>query len=130
MDKNKEDTTNINKSYDLTFIKNLKNNELIRYKARPSREKKVDDAVAEKEKIKNDGLRQDIKLKKITWIILFGFLAIETILIFLFSFFQAIHKPWNFTLEEWSFKLLITATIFQVTTMLIIAVNHLFPKNK
>lgn len=89
--------------------------------------KKIDDVLEEKERIKNEGLRQDIGMKKYTLWLLFGFLSIETFFIFMFSFFQAIHWPWGFKLEEWSFNLLVGATITQITAMLIIAVKHLFP---
>jgi hypothetical protein len=33
-------------------------------------------------------------------------------------------------MQEWSFKLLITATIAQITGMLFVAVRYLFPKSK
>jgi hypothetical protein len=79
-----------------------------------------------KEEIENDALEQDIKLKKITLFALFIFLGIETLLIFLFSFLQATHLV-DFRLEEWSFKLLVAATISQITYMVQVAVKHLFP---
>ena len=83
-----------------------------------------------KKTLENDALEQDIALKKLTLKILFGFLAIETITIFVFSYFQAV-KFKGFTLEEWSFKLLVAATISQITFMVQVAVKHLFPnKNK
>ncbi len=78
------------------------------------------------EQAKADGLEQDVKLKRITLFILFGFLALETLAIFVFAFFQAT-SLFNFKLEEWSFKLLVTATILQITYMLQVAVKHLFP---
>ena len=104
-------------------------------------EERLQRAEEEKEKIKNEGLKQDIKLKKTTLITLFVFLSIETLLIFFFSYLQAIHVDctklshphWGlecFHLEEWSFKLLITATISQITIMLLVAVKHLFPQQK
>lgn len=80
----------------------------------------------EKKKIENIGLRQDIELKKTTLFCLFGFLFIETFIIFIFSFWQATGGL-GFMLEEWSFKLLITSTIIQITYMLQVAVRHLFP---
>lgn len=80
----------------------------------------------ERESIKNKGLAQDITLKRITLVALFIFLAVETLLIFGFTFLQATFI-WSFYLEEWSFKLLIVSTITQITFMLNIAVKHLFP---
>lgn len=105
---------------------NSKRNINKRFSLRPER---VEDVATEFQRIKNDGLKQDMKMKKITLWILFGFLAVETVAIFFFAFFQGIERPWGFRLEEWSFRLLVTATISQVTTMLIIAVRHLFPNN-
>lgn len=89
----------------------------------------VRDAVKAREAIENDDLEQNIRLKKHTLYALFGFLAIETLIIFLFSFFQATFT-FNFKLEEWSFKLLVTATILQITFMIQVAVKHLFPNKK
>jgi hypothetical protein len=79
-----------------------------------------------KKRLENDALEQDIALKKLTLKILFGFLALETIAIFAFSYFQAT-KFKNFALEEWSFKLLVSATLIQITYMVQVAVKHLFP---
>jgi hypothetical protein len=95
----------------------------VKVENRPS----VTDVIEERKKIENRALAQDIDLKKQTLFILFGFLAIETILIFIFTFFQGVHL-WGFSLEEWSFKLLIAATITQVTLMVHVAVKHLFPQ--
>ena len=66
-------------------------------------------------------------LKKQTLQLLFIFLGTETIAIFLYAFFQGV-RAWNFALEEWSFNLLVSATITQITVMLVIAVKHLFPQ--
>jgi len=70
---------------------------------------------------------QDIKLKKQTLWTLFTFLGIETVAVFSFAFLQAT-DIWKFEMEEWSFKLLLSATITQITIMLLVAVKHLFPK--
>jgi hypothetical protein len=78
------------------------------------------------EDLKNTALAQDIKLKKNTLQVLFIFLALETITIFVYAFLQATNT-FNFRLEEWSFKLLVAATITQITYMLQVAVKHLFP---
>jgi len=91
---------------------------------------KIEDIIAEKERIKNEGLKQDIDLKKKTLRFLCNLLFVETIIVFLFSFFQAVKWPMRFGLEEWSFKLLIVATISQITIMLLVAVKHLFPNQK
>ncbi|HSD55915.1 MAG TPA: hypothetical protein VLA92_02055 [Candidatus Saccharimonadales bacterium] len=102
-------------------------------KARPALEgdsqKKIDinQEIARDQKIKNDNAEQDIGLKRITLNRLFWFLAIETFLIFAFAFFQSIGWPHGFHLEEWSFRLVVGATIAQITGMLFVAVRYLFP---
>lgn len=93
------------------------------------KEVNLTDVAEERGKLENQAFQQDIILKKETLIILFIFLAFETIIIFLFSFFQGISFL-QFHLEEWSFKLLITATLLQITYMVKIAVQHLFPNKK
>lgn len=90
----------------------------------------IDDEIARARKLKNDDAEQDIRLKRITLAILLGFLAAETVLIFVIALFQAIRWPFHFHLEEWSFKLVVAATIGQITAMLYVAVRYLFPKNK
>lgn len=89
--------------------------------------KEIEDELAKRENLKNQDFEQDIKLKKITLMVLLGFLAVETLLVFYFSFLQAT-KIWNFQLEKWSFDLLIGATITQIYYMLKVAVEYLFPK--
>jgi hypothetical protein len=83
--------------------------------------------LAREKKLKNDDTEQDIRLKKITLNRLFLFLAGETVIIFIFTFLQAT-GTFNFSLDEWSFKLLTSVTITQITVMLFVAVNYLFPK--
>ncbi len=89
----------------------------------------IEEEIARSHKIKNDDAEQDIELKRKTLNRLFLFLSLETLAIFIFSFMQGI-KLKNFHLEEWSFKLLVTATISQIAVMLYVAVNYLFPKNR
>lgn len=87
----------------------------------------IEDQEEREKKIKNDALEQDLGLKKNTLKILFWFLAIETAAVFLIAFLQGF-KPCGFYLEEWSFRVLLVSTILQITAMLTIAVQHLFPK--
>jgi hypothetical protein len=89
----------------------------------------IEQEIAREQKIKNDNAEQDIALKHLTLRLLFGFLAIETALVFLFTFLQAVQAH-GFHLEEWSFKILVTATIAQITAMLFAAVRYLFPKSR
>lgn len=89
----------------------------------------IEDEIARERKLKNDDVEQDIKLKRKTLNVLFTFLGTETGLIFWFAFLQATHDL-HFQLNEWSFKLVVAATLTQITAMLFAAVNYLFPKNK
>jgi hypothetical protein len=88
----------------------------------------IEQEIAREQKLKNDNAEQDIALKRQTLNRLF--LGIETTGVFLLAFCQATHWPAQFHLEEWSFKLLMTATILQITGMLFVAVRYLFPKGK
>ncbi|MBI2035741.1 MAG: hypothetical protein HYT12_03615 [Candidatus Liptonbacteria bacterium] len=88
---------------------------------------RIKEELAKREKLKNVDLEQDIKLKKLTLKVLLWFLGIESFIIFAFAFLQA--TGWlGFVLEEWSFRLLVTATITQIYLMLRVAVEYLFPK--
>jgi len=89
----------------------------------------VTDELMRKERLRNDDAEQNIRLKRIVLNRLFWFLGIETFFIFLFALMQATH--WlGFGLEQWSFDILITATIAQITGMLFVAVRYLFPTSK
>jgi hypothetical protein len=87
----------------------------------------IEQEVARKQQLENENTAQDIRLKRITIDRLFLFLVAETALIFLFAFFQAVNWPAQFQLEEWSFRLVVGATIAQITGMLFVAVRYLFP---
>lgn len=89
----------------------------------------INQEIARAERIKNDNAEQDIQLKRNTWYRLFRFLITETTVVFVLAFFQAIHWPWQFHLEEWSFKLVVAVTIGQITAMLYVAVRYLFPNS-
>lgn len=89
----------------------------------------IDQEIAREQQIKNENAAQDIRLKRITLNRLFIFLAAETVLIFAFALVQG--TQWfGFHLEDWSFKLLVSATIAQITGMLFVAVRYLFPTAK
>jgi hypothetical protein len=90
---------------------------------------RISDEIAREKKLKNDDTEQDIKLKRITLNRLFSLLVGETVIVFVLAFLQATHL-FGFALEEWSFKLLTSVTIVQITVMLSVAVNYLFPKKQ
>ncbi|HEY8999298.1 MAG TPA: hypothetical protein VIM53_03190 [Candidatus Saccharimonadales bacterium] len=82
-----------------------------------------------RQQIENDIAEADQRLKVKTLFILFGFLSVETIVVFMLAFFQGL-QTYGFHMEEWSFRIVIGATIGQITAMLTIAVQHLFPKKE
>lgn len=98
-------------------------------KTKEQRKPKRLDQKIRKQQIENDIAEADQKLKIRTLFILFGFLSIETIVVFMLAFFQGLHS-YGFHLEEWSFRIVIGATIGQITAMLTIAVQNLFPKKE
>jgi hypothetical protein len=87
--------------------------------------KRIDEKIR-KLQIANDIAENDQKLKRRTLNLLFIFLALETVAVFVLAFFQGF-KTGGFALESWSFRLVVTVTIGQITAMLLIAVQHLFP---
>ena len=73
--------------------------------------------------------KSDRKLKKETLEKLFYFLGAETAAIFLIFFFQGFGACSGFfKLTDLTLQILSTATIVQIATMLLVAVNSLFPK--
>lgn len=105
------------------------------FKARPSFFESLDsgsitdkiDEEQRQKRIANDASEQDNKLKKLTLFILFGFLGVETTAVFVIAFFQGF-KARGFSIDDWSFRTLVVSTILQITAMLQIAVQNLFPK--
>ncbi len=93
---------------------------------------KLHEAKVHRQEIDNKNAEKDQTLKENTLKKLFKFLGAETIIIFLFAFLQGFGTlwRWKFKLDDWSFRLVVSATIGQITAMLIIAVQHLFPKKK
>ncbi len=89
---------------------------------------KVTDQLNRKEELENDNFSQDIKLKRLTLIVLFVFLGVETVVVFVFTFLQATYML-NFKLEEWTFRLILSVTISQIYLMIRMAVEYLFPNN-
>ena len=93
---------------------------------------KLQDEKRRKQEIENNNAEKDQNLKEGTLRKLFGFLLVETAVVFLLAFLQGFGAlwRWKFHLDDWSFRLVVGATIGQITAMLIIAVQHLFPKKK
>lgn len=91
---------------------------------------KIDDEEQRKKRIENDGSEQDIELKRTTLNALLMFLRWETIAVFTIAFFQGFGNHGWFKVDEWGFRTLVVSTILQITAMLHIAVQNLFPRKK
>jgi hypothetical protein len=87
----------------------------------------ISQELAREQQLKNENAAQDIKLKRSTLDRLFWFLTIETGVVFVFALCQATGQPAGFHLEDWSFRVIVGATIAQITGMLFVAVRYLFP---
>lgn len=83
---------------------------------------------ARTQKIKNDNMVSDQKMKKWSLVALFVFLGLESIAIFVVIFLQG-GDP-SFYLEEWSFRILVAGTIYEIVQILKIAIKHLFPSKE
>jgi len=90
----------------------------------------INNEIAREQKLKNDNAEQDIALKRLVLDRLFIFLGVETTAIFVLAFCQATRWPLHFRLEDWSFKILVSATIAQITGMVFVVVRYLFPKSR
>lgn len=101
----------------------------------PTQEQKpsVDNRILEEEvrlaRIENDIREKDQALKEQTLKWLFVLLGIETGIVFVIAVIQGFHAA-GFALDEWSLRLLLTATLVQTVSMLTIAIRHLFPQQK
>lgn len=89
---------------------------------------KLDEKIqrARSKKLENDGVEKDQRLKEKTLYKLFRLLWCETVVIFVLTFFQGF-KYRGFHLDQWTLRLVVSATLTQITAMLLIAVQHLFP---
>lgn len=96
------------------------------FKKQKSIQEKIEQIKLQKAEEEISNLRNDRKLKNITLIALFILLIIETILIFTIAFFQGF-KFCGFLIDEVTLRIIIAATITQITIMIHTAVKHLFP---
>lgn len=80
-------------------------------------------------KLQIDEIRKEIEQKERTLNKLFKFLAIESIALFVIALLQGFECI-NFHLDAWTLRILVTATIIQITLMLKIALRYLFRLNK
>jgi|GEM_PF-3463614 len=78
-------------------------------------------------RIRAEDMELDMHLKKVTLFALLGFLILETLALFVLTFFQGFGI---ITIEEWTMRILTVSTIMQITFMLNIAVKYLFSISK
>lgn len=78
-----------------------------------------------REKIRNDNLESDQGMKRQSLYMLFMLLTIETVAVLVIILLQGFENI--FSLEEWSFRIFVSATLLQITAMLHTAIKHLFP---
>lgn len=74
----------------------------------------------------NENLKSDQDLKKKTLVLLFILLFFETLIIFIIAFLQGL-RAWHFDLDKLTLRIVVVATLTQISAMLTIAVRHLFP---
>lgn len=79
-------------------------------------------------KTENDNLRSDQTLKRWTLVTLFIFLFAETTVLFVITFLQG-YADSNFDLDNITLRIVVVATLAQISGMLTFAVRHLFPAN-
>ncbi|MNY37597.1 hypothetical protein D3C86_1721710 [compost metagenome] len=83
----------------------------------------------EKKQAENGLINKNQTLKKLTLILLFILLFVESIALFVLAFFQGF-KFYGFDLDDITLRIIIVASLVQISAMLTIAVRHLFPANR
>lgn len=83
----------------------------------------------EKKQAENGLINKNQALKQLTLILLFILLFVESITLFVLTFFQGF-KFYNFDLDHITLRIVIVATLVQISAMLTIAVRHLFPAHR
>ncbi len=82
----------------------------------------------EKKQTENSLINKNQSLKKLTLILLFVLLFVESIALFVLAFFQGF-KYYGFDLDAITLRIIVVASLAQISAMLTIAVRHLFPSN-
>lgn len=83
----------------------------------------------DKKERENDLISKNQGLKKLTLILLFILLFAESVTLFVLTFFQGF-KFKGFELDLWTLRIIVVASLAQISAMLTIAVRHLFPSKK
>lgn len=76
-----------------------------------------------------DLISKNQSLKKLTLILLFVLLFAESLVLFVLAFFQGF-SFYGFELDLWTLRIIVVASLIQISAMLTIAVQHLFPSPK
>ena len=80
----------------------------------------------EKLQAENDILTKNQGLKAVTLKLLFILLFCESLVLFVLTFFQGF-GAWGFDLDVVTLRIVVVASLLQISAMLTIAVRHLFP---
>jgi hypothetical protein len=83
----------------------------------------------EKKHTENELINKNQTLKKLTLILLFILLFVESIALFVLTFFQGF-EFYGFDLDPITLRIIVVASLVQISAMLMIAVQHLFPPKK
>jgi hypothetical protein len=96
-------------------------------------DRRMADADARIKEARADDVEGDIDLKWMIAKVVIGLLLAQTIIFFAIAFFQGLgFLPWwpyvlKFHLDEWSFRILISATLLETYYLMRIVVTYLFP---
>lgn len=83
----------------------------------------------DKKERENQLITSNQSLKRLTLNLLFALLYLESLVLFILAFFQGFSLH-GFDLDPVTLRILVVATLAQISTMLTIAVRHLFPAHK
>jgi hypothetical protein len=90
------------------------------------------DAEARKKEAEADDAEGDIKLKKMIAYVIIGILIAQSGIVFWISVSQGLKyllfRGGAFDMEEWSFRILVSATLIQTYYLMRIVVSYLFPR--
>lgn len=94
---------------------------------------RISGAEARKKEAEADDAEGDIRLKKRIARVIIFVLILQTIMVFVLSIAQSVNMfPWYpyaipFNLEDWNFRILVSATLIQTYYLMRIVVAYLFP---
>lgn len=95
-------------------------------------DQKIKDAEVRNAETKAEDAAADVKLKKRISNFIIVILVFQTVVVFTMTYFQGIKTVpfynYQFALEEWNFRILVTSTLLQTYLLMKIVVLYLFPQ--